>query len=103
MLDDKLFQKLDEERNEKHAFDIKPMYSKQSEEKKVYASSLRSDGAFDDTLERASENQFSERKSVRFNDNHRSSLPSVMNRPGGRYQNYESPFKMASKMITSDL
>lgn len=123
-LDDKLFGKLDDEReknNDIHAFEINPMYSgkknksrkaidstedtgdrfyygKESSmnDKKVHASTLRSDGGYD-TFSRASDGDFLT-KSVRF-DNKQTDNMSAMKRPDNRKYFYQSPFKTAAKMM----
>jgi len=107
VLDDKLFGKLDQEREKEAPFEVRPMYNtnthrdNNTDDRKVYANTLRSDGEFDDTFSRASDGLQSGRKSVRFDDTGRSSNRSVLNRESDRRDNYNSPFKMASKMITS--
>ena len=113
VLDDKLFGKMDEaNKNPKEEpFQVKPMYTDRShhnsttneygDEKKVYANTLRSNGEFDNTFERASNDGLTDlKKSVRFgdrSDGHRS----IIDRPMNRNSQYQSPLQIASKMITS--
>lgn len=113
-LDDNLFGKLDTERQKSYNdIDINPMYSSnnekpqnnrynsdQYEDKRIYASTLKSNGGYD-TLSRASDGILEERKSVKFEDSQPSHNQSVMNRSSDKKYQYQSPFKIASKMITS--
>lgn len=64
---------------------------------------LNSDGKYDDTFERASDSMYDDRKSVRFNDRKDFQNYSAINKPSDKPKNqYQSPFKLASKMITSN-
>ncbi|CAI2387338.1 unnamed protein product [Moneuplotes crassus] len=108
-LDDDLFGKLDSDvqMQENDSIEVKPMYSspekKQDEygERKIYANSLKSNGEFDSTFARDTDQGFVDMKnSVRFRgSNVRNN--SVFNRDGDRSSKYQSPLKIASKMLTS--
>ncbi|CAI2367909.1 unnamed protein product [Moneuplotes crassus] len=110
LLDDKLFGKLDTERQQKEtgAIQVTPMYSSKEQnhdgfgsERKIYANTLKSTGAFDSKLNRSpSQNIFDEARPNKFRDpDIRNS--SVFNKDGDRAGKYKSLLKLASEMITS--